>query len=229
MVKTKDNTILVGNDALLHREEIDHDLCDIIGTVVHVSINEKYAGYIIIGDEIKDDASIAISRLRDAGVKSISMLTGDNTYAAEIVAEQLGLDSFHAELLPEGKVAQLESILQAGKHKGKVAFVGDGINDAPVLARADIGIAMGAFGSDAAIETADVVLMSDHPSKVADAISIGKKTNAIVWQNIIFALAIKVIFISFGAFGLTGMWEAVFADMGTALIAVLNSTRALKA
>jgi Cd2+/Zn2+-exporting ATPase len=224
-VTTEAHTIIVGNDAFMHRESITHDTCDAAGTVVHVATDGVYAGYITIGDELKDDALKAVSMLRAEGVDDISMLTGDNESAAKLVAESLGLDSYHAGLLPEDKVRLFETMCSQKKHKRKVAFVGDGINDAPVLARADVGVAMGALGSDAAIETADVVLMTDHPSKVAEAIRIGKRTRLIVWQNIILALSVKAIFISFGAFGLVGMWEAVFADMGTALLAVLNSTR----
>jgi Zn2+/Cd2+-exporting ATPase len=227
MAKTVRNTIFVGNDALLHRENIAHSLCDVAGTVVHVVVDGKYAGHIIIGDHIKDDAAQALSMLRKEKIGSIIMLTGDNKIAAKRIADQLDLDSFQADLTPENKLTSLETILAARGKSGKVAFVGDGINDAPVLARADVGIAMGAFGSEAAIETADVVLMTDHPSKVAEAIRIGKKTKAIIRQNIILALGVKIVFISFGALGLAGMWEAVFADMGTALLAVLNSTRAL--
>jgi Cd2+/Zn2+-exporting ATPase len=198
------------------------------GTVVHVVIDGTYAGYIIIGDELKEDSVKAVEMLRKAGVQTVSMLTGDNTASAGKVAEELSLDSFYSGLLPEEKVLRFEEISSSKTHRGKVAFVGDGINDAPVIARADVGIAMGALGSDAAIETADVVLMTDHPSKVAQAIESGKRTRAIVWQNIIFALTVKVMFIGFGAVGLAGMWEAVFADMGMALIAVLNSSRALR-
>jgi Cd2+/Zn2+-exporting ATPase len=227
-VRTVEHVIIAGNDALLHRENIQHEICDVGGTVVHIAIDQRYAGYITIGDELKGDASSAIAMLRKVGVKSIAMLSGDNKYCAKKVADSLGLDIVHSELLPEDKVRMFEMISKEKKHNGKVAFVGDGINDSPVLARADIGIAMGALGSDAAIETADIVLMTDHPSKVAEAIQIGKHTRAIVWQNIIFALAVKIIFIGFGAFGIAGMWEAVFADMGTALLAVLNSSRSLR-
>jgi Cd2+/Zn2+-exporting ATPase len=227
-VHTTSRSITVGNDALMHRENIEHSICDAKGTVVHVVVDRLYAGYIIIGDELKEDAHNVVQLLRNVGIQTIAMLTGDNESSGKIVADDLGLDMYYAELLPEDKVHRLEMIASNMQKKGKVAFIGDGINDAPVLARADVGIAMGSSGTDAAIETADVILMTDHPSKVAEAIRISKRTRSIVWQNIIFALLIKVLFISFGAFGLTGMWEAVFADMGTALIAVLNSTRALK-
>jgi Cd2+/Zn2+-exporting ATPase len=227
-VNTPVRSIIVGNDALMHRENIVHPICDVKGTVVHVSVDSLYAGYITIGDELKEDAYNVVPLLRMAGIQTIAMLTGDNESSGKIVADDLGLDMYYTGLLPEDKVHRLEVIASNMQKIGKVAFIGDGINDAPVLARADVGIAMGSSGSDAAIETADIILMTDHPSKVAEAIRIGKRTQTIVWQNIIFALLVKVLFISFGAFGLTGMWEAVFADMGTALIAVLNSTRALK-
>ncbi len=216
--------IFVGNDKLLHRENIEHDKCEVGGTVVHVVIDKKYAGYIVISDNLKDDAIYAIERLNKKGVNTV-MLTGDNKYAAEVFAKKLGIKEYYAELLPENKVEHIERLLDKN---GKVAFVGDGINDAPVLARADVGIAMGAFGSDAAIETADVVLMTDSPSKVADAIDVANRTRKIVWQNIIFALGVKMAFIALGIFGVATMWEAVFGDMGVALIAILNATRVLK-
>jgi Zn2+/Cd2+-exporting ATPase len=220
--------VLAGNDRLMHRENITHDTCTVEGTVVHLAIDRIYAGYIIIADEIKEDAVQAIRDLRAAGVEHIMMLTGDSQAVAKRVAKTLGVDTFAAELLPEDKVNAIEKLLEEFHKKGKVAFVGDGINDAPVIARADVGIAMGGLGSDAAIETADVVLMTDHPSKVAEAIQVGKKTHAIVMQNIIFALAIKVIFIGLGLLGLATMWEAVFADVGVALAAIFNATRVLK-
>jgi Zn2+/Cd2+-exporting ATPase len=220
--------VLAGNDRLMHRENIAHDTCDVEGTVVHLAVDRVYAGYIIIADEIKEDAVQAIRDLKAAGVEKIIMLTGDSQAVAKRIAKTLGVDDFAAELLPEDKVAAIEKLLAEFHKKGKVAFVGDGINDAPVIARADVGIAMGGLGSDAAIETADVVLMTDAPAKVAAAIQIGKKTHAIVMQNIIFAIAIKVIFIGLGLLGLATMWEAVFADVGVALVAIFNSTRVLK-
>ncbi len=220
--------ILAGNDRLLHRENIAHDTCDVEGTVVHIAVDRIYAGYIIIADEIKEDAVQAISDLKAAGVERIMMLTGDSQAVAQQIAKTLGVDSFAAELLPEDKVVEVEKLLSEFHHKGKVAFIGDGINDAPVIARADVGIAMGGLGSDAAIETADVVLMTDAPSKVAEAIRVGKKTHTIVLQNIIFALTIKVIFIGLGLMGLATMWEAVFADVGVALAAIFNATRVMK-
>ena len=216
--------IYVGNDKLLHKKNIEHDTCEVEGTVVHVVIDKKYAGYIVISDSLKEDAIDAIKRLENMGVNTI-MLTGDNKYAAEAFTKKLGIKEYYAELLPENKVEHIERMLNK---KGKVAFVGDGINDAPVLARADVGIAMGALGSDAAIETADIVLMTDSPSKVVDAINVAKRTRKIVWQNIIFALGVKSAFIVLGIFGIATMWEAVFGDMGVALIAILNATRVLK-
>jgi Cd2+/Zn2+-exporting ATPase len=226
-VSTRTHTIVVGHEALMQRENIAHDACTAAGTFVHVAINGTYAGAIVIGDELKADSREAITLLRKEGVHTIAMLTGDSQSAAKIIADTLKLDVYYAGLLPEDKVRLFESASADRRFKGKIAFVGDGINDAPVIARADVGMAMGALGSDAAIETADVVLMTDHPSKMAEAIAIGKRTRSIVWQNILFALGIKSLFMVFGAFGLAGMWEAVIADMGTAVVAVLNSTRAL--
>ncbi|HLO52001.1 MAG TPA: heavy metal translocating P-type ATPase [Kamptonema sp.] len=226
--KLDNRVLLAGNDRLLHRENITHDVCNIEGTVVHLAVDNSYAGYILIGDEIKEDAREAISRLKRLGVKQIVMLTGDNQAAANSIAKKLGLDSYLAGLLPEGKVEAIEKILTQSGRNHKVVFVGDGINDAPVIARADVGMAMGGLGSDAAIETADVVIMTDAPSKVAEAIQIAKKTHNIVWQNIIFAMLIKGVFIALGAFGVATMWEAVFADVGVALAAIFNATRVLK-
>lgn len=222
-----DKTITAGNDALLHKQNIAHPVCETEGSVVHVSNNGNYMGYIYIGDELKEDALLSIQSLRNAGIEDISMLTGDNSTAASQVASKLGLDRFFSSLLPEQKVAQFEKILNEKDHDGLVAFVGDGINDAPVIARADVGIAMGALGSDAAIETADVVLMTDDPLKIVKAVKIGKHTRSIILQNIIMALVIKLVFVGLGSMGLASMWEAVFADMGVAVLAVLNSSRAL--
>ena len=218
--------IYAGNDKMLHNENIEHSVCQVDGTVVHVTINLVYAGYIVISDSLKEDAIKAIEDLKGMHIQPV-MLTGDNQYAAQAIAQKLGIDRFYSELLPEDKVKHIEQLIDENKG-GKVAFVGDGINDAPVLARADIGIAMGALGSDAAIETADVVLMTDSPSKVALAIDVAKATRNIVWQNIYFAMGIKLIFIILGVFGIATMWEAVFGDMGVALIAIFNSLRILK-
>jgi len=224
----KGHSVLVGNDSLLHQEEVNHDQCSFDTTVAQIVVDGKLAGIISIGDEIRPDAQQTIYKLRDQGVKQIVMLTGDNQCAAQAVSIELGLDQLYSDLLPEEKVAVFEKITQQAPKGSTTAFVGDGLNDAPVLARADVGIAMGAMGSDAAIETADVVLMSDSPLKVAEAITIAKQTRKIVWQNIFLALTIKIVFISFGAFGLATMWEAVFADVGTALLAILNSARILR-
>ena len=219
--------VIAGNDRLLHRENIQHDDCNIDGTVVHLAVDKRYGGYIVIADELKDDAIRAIQALKKLGVERIVMLTGDNPAVAESIAQKLGLDSYEAGLLPEGKVDAIEKLLSQSRKDNKVVFVGDGINDAPVIARADVGMAMGGLGSDAAIETADVVIMTDAPSKVAEAIQIGRKTYQIVWQNIIFALAVKGVFIALGMFGLATMWSAVFADVGVALLAIFNSTRVM--
>ncbi len=222
-----DRSICVGNDTLLHMQEIDHDRCEFNSTVAHIAVDGKYAGYMTIGDEIRPESAKAVSDLREQGVAHVAMLTGDNPCAAEAISQRLGLDSFHADLLPEDKVAIFEQIENEQSPRHKIAFVGDGINDAPVIARADVGIAMGGVGSDAAVETADVVLMKDSPVKIARAISIAKQTRRIVWQNILLAFAVKGFFISFGAMGMATMWEAVFADMGTALLAVANASRIL--
>ncbi len=216
--------VLVGNDNLLHKENIGHEKCDIEGTVVHIVVDKLYAGYIVISDSLKDDSVSAIAQLSEKGIKTV-MLTGDNNYSAAVFAKKLGITKYYAGLLPEDKVEHIEKLLN---DKSKLAFVGDGINDAPVLARADVGIAMGALGSDAAIETADVVLMTDSPSKVAEAIEVAKRTRKIVWQNIVFALGVKSVFIVLGIFGVATMWEAVFGDMGVALIAILNASRVLR-
>jgi Cd2+/Zn2+-exporting ATPase len=220
--------VLAGSDRLLHKENIAHETCDVEGTVVHLAVDNIYAGYIVIADELKEDAREAIQALKRIGVEKTVMLTGDNQAIASRIALQLGIDNYEAELLPEEKVSAIEKLLHTpGKH-GKVAFIGDGINDAPVIARADVGMAMGGLGSDAAIETADIVLMTDAPSKVAEAIQIAKKTHRIVWQNIAFALGIKSIFIGLSIFGIATMWEAVFADVGVALLAIFNATRVMK-
>jgi Cd2+/Zn2+-exporting ATPase len=220
--------ILVGNDHLLHAESVDHDRCDFDGTVVHVAVDNQYAGYIVIGDQIRSDAKSTVGALRKNGIEKVAMLTGDNACTAEYVSKQLEMDEFHADLLPEDKVRIFEKIQGQNQDGDGTAFVGDGINDAPVIARADVGVAMGALGSDAAIETADVVLMQDSPHKVAEAISIAHKTRRIVWQNIALAFTIKGFFILMGSLGMASMWEAVFADMGTAVLAVANSTRILR-
>ncbi|MGK7919905.1 MAG: heavy metal translocating P-type ATPase [Trichodesmium sp.] len=223
--KVGNKKVIAGGDRLLHLEDIDHDICDVGYTAVHLAIDSKYVGYLTISDQIKLDAAQAIKALKNLGVEKTIMLTGDNQTVAEKVAKNLNLDSYEAELLPEDKVTAIEKLLH--QNNGKVAFVGDGINDAPVIARADVGIAMGSMGADAAIETADVVIMTDAPSKVAEAIEIGRKTRRIVWQNIGFALGVKSVFILLGIVGLANIWEAVFADVGVALIAIFNSSRVL--
>ncbi|KMT22490.1 heavy metal translocating P-type ATPase [Clostridium cylindrosporum] len=227
-VKLKDNLILVGNAKLMKKEDIKYSEVNSIGTIVHVALNKEYIGYIIISDEIKEDSKDAIRDLKSLGIKKIVMLTGDVKSVGEKVANHLGLDEVYSELLPTEKVENLELLDKEKSPKGKLIFVGDGINDAPVLARADIGIAMGGLGSDAAIEAADIVIMTDEPSKIATAIKVAKRTKIIVWQNIAFALGIKLLFIILGAFGIATMWEAVFADVGVAVIAVLNAMRVIK-
>jgi Cd2+/Zn2+-exporting ATPase len=221
--------ILAGNDSLLHKNGVIHDLdlCDIAGTVVHVAVDGRYAGCIMISDELKSDAIKAAYQLRSNGVDRLVMLTGDNRETANEIAVKLGLDDFQADLLPEGKTIAVEEILTQERYQGKVAFVGDGINDAPALTRADVGIAMGALGSEAAIESADVVIMTESPLKVAEAIRISRKTRSIVWQNITLALLVKAVFIAMGVAGTATMWQAVFGDMGVALLAVFNASRAL--
>lgn len=226
--KIGNREVLVGGDRLLRRENIAHDTYDKEGTVVYVATEGRYAGYLVIADELKPDSIETIRSLKALGVENIVMLTGDTEAVARKMAKTLGVNSYRAELLPEDKVKEIESLLTTVNGKGKVAFVGDGINDAPVIARADVGIAMGGLGSDAAVETADVVIMTDAPSQVVTAMRVARKTRAIVWQNIIFALVIKGIFILLGIFGLATMWEAVFADVGVALAAIFNATRVIR-
>ncbi|MFL0269713.1 heavy metal translocating P-type ATPase [Candidatus Clostridium radicumherbarum] len=220
--------ILAGNYKLMDKENIKYEYVDTIGTVVHVAVDGLYAGYIVISDEVKEDSLKAIKDLKAIGIKKTVMLTGDNKIVGTEIAKVLNVDEAFTELLPDQKVEKLELLYKEKSTKGKLIFVGDGINDAPVLARADIGIAMGGVGSDAAIEAADVVIMTDEPSKIVTAIKIAKKTKTIVMQNIIFALGIKLILLAIIALGLGSMWEAVFGDVGVALLAVLNSMRALK-
>ena len=200
---------------------------DEIGTIVYVAVDNEYKGSIIISDEIKEDSKEAIKDLKNIGVKNIVMLTGDSKKVAESVGKEIGIDNIYSELLPNNKVEKVEELLEE-KKSGKLAFVGDGINDAPVLARADVGVAMGGIGSDAAIEAADVVLMKDEINALVDAIKISRRTNKILWQNIIFSLGIKLLVLILATLGDANMWEAVFADVGVTLIAVLNSMRALR-
>lgn len=223
-----ERVVLVGNDKLMREEGIAYHDCELTGTILHVSIDGKYAGHIIIADVVKEDAAECIKRLHAAGVRKTVMLTGDRAEVAKAVVEKLGLDEYHGKLLPEDKVNQVERLLGETSEKGKLAFVGDGINDAPVLTRADIGIAMGAMGSDAAIEAADIVLMDDKPSKIASAIRIARKTMRIVWQNIVFALGVKFAVLVLAAVGLATMWLAVFADVGVAILAILNAMRCMR-
>ncbi len=221
------HVVLVGNDKLMREQGIAYHDCELTGTILHVSLDGKYAGHIIIADVVKEDAAKCIADLHAAGVRKTVMLTGDRTEVAQAVAQKLGIDEFHGQLLPEDKVNQVERLLGQTGEKGKLAFVGDGINDAPVLTRADIGIAMGAMGSDAAIEAADIVLMDDKPSKIASAIHIARKTMRIVWQNIIFALGVKFAVLILAAVGIATMWLAVFADVGVAILAILNAMRCM--
>ncbi|MDK0736273.1 heavy metal translocating P-type ATPase [Clostridium perfringens] len=221
-------TFLAGNLKLMDMFNIKISSINEIGTVVYLANEKSELGYIVISDEIKEDSKEAITGLKEIGVKQTIMLTGDNEKVGEDVAKEIGLDKAYCSLLPQNKVEKLEQIFEDKSKGKKVAFVGDGINDAPVLARADIGIAMGGVGSDAAIEAADVVIMDDKPSKIIKAIKIAKKTNKIVWQNIIFALGVKIVILIFGALGMANMWEAVFGDVGVTLIAVINSSRILK-
>lgn len=221
-------SVCVGNDKLMEEIGVKWHPCHRIGTTVHVAVDGTYAGHIVISDEVKPDAKEAIQALKQQGVRKTVMLTGDAKAVGEGVAQELGLDQVYTELLPADKVERVEELLRNKSEKETLVFVGDGINDAPVLSRADIGIAMGAMGSDAAIEAADIVLMDDRPSKIAVAIQIAKKTRRIVRQNIIFALAVKALVLVLGALGIATMWEAVFADVGVSVIAILNAMRALK-
>ncbi|OLP65227.1 Cadmium, zinc and cobalt-transporting ATPase [Bacillus pumilus] len=219
--------VLAGNHRLMEREGITYEKETRIGTVVYVAVDGEFAGSILIADELKDDAIEAISALKRSGIKTV-MLTGDANQVGTAVAEQIGIDEVYTELLPQDKVTKLEEIDKRKAPNEKLLFVGDGINDTPVLARADIGIAMGGLGSDAAVEAADVVIMTDQPSKVAEAMTVAKRTRAIVWQNIAFALGVKGIFLLLGAFGIATMWEAVFSDVGVTVLAVLNAMRVMK-
>ena len=226
--KVDGRQVLAGNEKLLRKHGIECPACAQVGTVIHVAMEGSYVGCIVISDEIKPDAAKAIRALHAVGVRKTVMLTGDRRAVGEAVAQELGLDEVHAELLPAQKVAQVERLLDQKSAKEKLLFVGDGVNDAPVLSRADIGIAMGAMGSDAAIEAADVVLMDDAPSKLPEAIRIAKKTLRIVHQNIVFSLAVKALVLALTAVGIANMWWAVFADVGVMVLAVLNASRMLR-
>jgi len=226
-VKIDGKEVIAGNSRLMELRNIQFNDIESIGTVVHIAVENKYAGCIVISDAIKEDAKHAIDELKKLGVGQTIILTGDLKSVGEKIGAQLGVDTVYAELLPAEKVAKLEALEAEKTNKGNIIFVGDGINDAPVLARADVGIAMGGLGSDAAIEAADIVIMTDEPSKIATAIRIARRTRTIVFQNIIFALGIKAIFLVLGALGLASMWEAVFADMGVAILAILNASRVM--
>ena len=225
--KIGEQNVLVGNEKLMNEKEIEYKQCNDIGTVLYVAIDGKYAGYILIADKIKDDAKNTIDELKKNNIKQTVMLTGDRKEVGEAVAKEIGIDTVYTELLPDGKVAKVEELLKTKSEKGKLAFVGDGINDAPVLALADIGIAMGGLGADSAIEAADVVIMTDEPSKIIKAIQLSKKTMKIVKENIVFAIAIKIAVLILSALGISSMWQAVFADVGVSILAILNALRAL--
>jgi Cd2+/Zn2+-exporting ATPase len=219
------NLILAGNERLMQKNNIEYEKTDSTGTAVYLAKNGEFLASIIISDQLKDDAKAAVSELKELGINNLAMLTGDNQLTAAKVASSLKLDNFYAELLPDQKVEKVEELLHSSN---KLAFVGDGINDAPVLARSDLGIAMGGLGSDAAIEAADVVLMTDEPSKIVSALNIAAKTKELVWQNIIMALSIKAAVMILSVLGMASMWAAVFADVGVALMAVFNVMRILK-
>ena len=223
-----DKNVLIGNEKLMEENKIQYTKSEDIGTILYIAINNEYKGLIIISDEIKEDSKGLAKNLKNLGVKKTVMLTGDKKTVGEDVGEKLGLDEVYTELLPDGKVEKVEKLMQEKTEKGKLVFVGDGINDSPVLAMSDIGIAMGALGSDAAIEAADVVIMTDEPSKIGDAISLSRKTMKIVKENIVFAIAIKILVLVLTAIGLSTMWEAVFADVGVSIIAIINALRMLK-
>ena len=227
VARVDEHVVLVGNDKLMEGHGGSYHACQLTGTILHVSVDGRYVGHIVIADVVKADAAEAIAGLCAAGVARTVMLTGDRAEVAEAVARELGVDEVHAQLLPEDKVRRVEELLAAEGERGRVAFVGDGINDAPVLTRADVGIAMGGMGSDAAIEAADIVLMDDKPSNIARAISLARRTMKIVWQNIVFALGVKMLILALAAFGLANMWLAVFGDVGVAVIAILNAMRAM--
>lgn len=224
----EDRDVIIGNEKLMISKNIDYNKCKDIGTVLYVAIDQKYCGYILISDRIKEDSKIAIKQLKNSNVSQTVMLTGDKKDVGEFVANEIGLDKVYTDLLPDGKVEKVEELMKQKSEKGKLVFVGDGINDAPVLALSDIGIAMGGLGSDAAIEAADVVIMTDEPSKISKAISLSKKTLRIVKENIFFAIFVKIVVLVLCALGVSTMWEAVFADVGVSIIAILNALRVLR-
>ena len=226
--RVNEHLVLVGNDKLMAAHGASWHDCDLTGTILHVTVDGTYVGHIVIADVVKEDAATAIADLHAAGVRRCVMLTGDRQDVAEAVASRLGIDEVRAQLLPQDKVEAVEYLLKSEKDGARLAFVGDGINDAPVLMRADVGIAMGAMGSDAAIEAADVVLMDDKPSKIAQAMRVARKTMRIVWENIVFALGVKLLILVLAAFGIANMWLAVFGDVGVAMIAILNAMRCMR-
>jgi Cd2+/Zn2+-exporting ATPase len=228
-VQVDGKTVLAGNSKLLDSAGISYPDTENPGTIVYVAVNGVYAGMIVMADEVKPDSAAAISQLKSMGIKNIAMFTGDTRHTSESIGQKAGVDSVYAELLPHEKLEKLAEIARDKNNKRPIVFVGDGINDAPVLARAEIGVAMGGVGSDAAIEAADIVLMTDEPSKLVTAMQIAKKTHGIVWQNIIFALGVKGVILALGALGIASMWEAVFGDVGVAVIAILNALRAMRA
>ncbi len=225
--KIKNQNVLLGNEKLMNEKGIEFEKCKDIGTILYIAIEGKYAGYILIRDKIKEDSKKTIEELKRNGIKQTVMLTGDRKNVGEAVAKEIGIDNVYTELLPDEKVKKVEELLKTKTEKGKLAFVGDGINDAPVLTLADIGIAMGGLGADSAIEAADIVIMTDEPSKIIKAIKISKKTMRIVKENIVFAIFVKIAVLILTAFGLSTMWEAVFADVGVSIIAIINAFRAL--
>ena len=224
----ENKNILIGNEKLMNKYKIDFEKCNDIGTILYIAIEGKYVGYILISDTIKEDSKIAINELKKNNVKNTIMLTGDKKEVGESVSKELGLDKVYTELLPDGKVEKVEELLKQKSKKGKLAFVGDGINDSPVLAISDIGIAMGGVGADSAIEAADIVIMTDEPSKIVKAIKLSKRTMRIVKENIVFAIFVKILVLVLAAFGISTMWEAVFADVGVSVIAIINALRILK-
>lgn len=228
IAKLENKEVLIGNEKLMNENKVSFSKCDDIGTILYVAINKKYAGYIVIADKVKDDSKDAIKLLKKNDIKQTIMLTGDRKNVGEEVAKELGIDKVYTELLPDGKVKKVEELLNEKTQKGKLVFAGDGINDAPVLAISDIGVAMGGLGSDAAIEAADVVIMTDEPSKIVDTIKLSKRTMRIVKENIIFAIFVKILVLVLSALGIATMWEAVFADVGVSIIAIINALRALR-
>ena len=223
----EDKEVIVGNEKMMQEKQIEFTKSDDVGTILYVAINNKYVGYILIADKIKDDAEKTIKGLKKNNIKQTVMLTGDREAVGKDVANKLGIDKVYSELLPDGKVAKVEELLKEKTEKGKLVFVGDGINDSPVLALADIGIAMGGLGADSAIEAADIVIMTDEPSKIIDVIKLSKKTMRIVKENIVFAISIKILVLILSALGISTMWQAVFADVGVSVIAIINALRAL--